>query len=85
MKLSDFNKGVNMNKFGALRIVNMVLFFSFILQVITSVIILLKIRLHYTQLVFEVHEYNGLFMIMVAATHISLNWGWIKANFFKKR
>ena len=73
-----------MNKFVALRIVNMVLFFSFMLQVITSVIILLKIRLPYTQLVFEVHEYNGLLMIIAAATHITLNWGWIKANFFKK-
>lgn len=74
-----------MNKVGALRIVNVVLFFSFITQVITSIIILLRIKLHYTQLIFEIHEYNGLFMIIAAATHITLNWGWMKANFFKKR
>jgi hypothetical protein len=74
-----------MNKAGALRIVNTVLFFSFIMQIITSIIILLRIKVPHTQLIFEVHEYNGLFMIMVASTHIALNWGWIKANFFKNR
>ena len=74
-----------MNKFGALRIVNTILFFSFILQVITSIIIVLRIRIPHTQLVFEIHEYNGLLMIIVAAMHIALNWGWIKANFFKKK
>ena len=74
-----------MDKVGALRIVNAALFFSFVLQVITSIIILLRIKLPNAQLVFEVHEYNGIFMIMMVATHITLNWGWIKANFFKKR
>jgi hypothetical protein len=73
------------NKAIALRIVNMTLFFSFTIQVITSVLILLRIKTHYTQAIFEIHEYNGVFMIIVAATHITLNWGWIKANFFKKR
>ena len=74
-----------MNKFGVLRIVNMVLFCSFIVQVITSIIIFFRIKTHNTQLVFEIHEYNGLLMIILAATHIALNWGWVKANFFKKR
>ena len=74
-----------MNKAAVLRVVNMVLFFSFTAQVITSIIILLRIKSHYTQLIFEIHEYNGLLMIIVAAVHITLNWGWIKANFFKKR
>ena len=74
-----------MNKAVALRIVNTVLFFSFILQAFTSIIILLRLKTHYARLIFEVHEYNGIFMIIIAATHIILNWGWIKANFFKKR
>ena len=74
-----------MNKGGALRIVNMILFFSFVIQAITSITILLRIKTHYTHLIFEIHEYNGIFMIIVAAMHITLNWGWIKANFFKKR
>jgi hypothetical protein len=74
-----------MNKAVALRIVNPILFFSFMIQVITSLIIVFKIKTHYTPLIFEIHEYNGLFMIMVVAAHLTLNWGWVKANFFKKR
>ena len=73
-----------MNKAVALRIVNMTLFFSFVTQVITSIIILLRIKIPHTQLTFEIHEYNGLFMLIIAVVHITLNWGWIKANFFKK-
>ncbi len=73
------------NKAGALRIVNAVLFFSFVLQAITSIIIVLRIKTPRTQLIFEIHEYNGLFMIMMVVAHVALNWGWIKANFFKKR
>ena len=74
-----------MIKILTLRVVNIALLFSFILQAITSVIIVLKIRVPYRELVFETHEYNGIFMIIAAATHIVLNWGWMKANFFKKR
>ena len=72
-----------MNKTAALRIVNMVLVFSFIVQVITVIIIFFKIKTNFSHLVFEVHEHNGIFMIMVVATHITLNWGWIKTNFLR--
>lgn len=74
-----------MNKIPALGAVNMALLFSFVLQAVTSLMIFLKIRTPNTELVFEVHEYNGIFLIAAAVTHIALNWGWIKANFFKKR
>ena len=74
-----------MNKATMLRIVNAVLFFSFVLQAITSAIIFLRLKVPHRQTIFEVHEYNGLLMILLAITHIILNWGWIKANFFKKR
>ena len=74
-----------MNKMMALRVVNPILFFSFVLQVITSVIIFLRIKIPNVRMVFEIHEYNGIFMVIVAVTHIALNWGWIKATFFKKR
>lgn len=74
-----------MNKILTLRVVNMVLFFSFVLQVITSIIIFFKIRLPNMEAIFEFHEYNGLLMILLALVHITLNWGWIRANFFKKR
>jgi len=74
-----------MNKSGLFRILNMALLFSFILQAITSVILFLRIKINYTHLIFEIHQYNGLFMIVAAAIHITLNRGWIRANFFKKR
>ena len=73
-----------MNKIVALRVVNVALFLSFMTQAATAIIMLLRIKTHYTQLIFEIHEYNGIFMVIIAATHIALNWGWIRANFFKK-
>ena len=72
-----------MNKALALRVVNTVLFFSFILQAVTVAIILLKIKIPYRELIFEVHQYNGLFMIVLVVMHITLNWGWVKANILK--
>jgi hypothetical protein len=33
-------------------------------------------------MVFEVHELNGVLFIALVLTHIVLNWGWVKANFF---
>ena len=74
-----------MNKVGVLRVVNTVLFLSFILQAITIVIILFRIKTPNMRLIFEVHEYNGILMVVMAVTHITLNRGWIKANFFKKK
>jgi len=74
-----------MNKVLALRIVNTVLVFSFILQAITVAIIFLKIRTSYNHIVFEIHEYNGLLIIAVVIAHVTLNWGWIKANLLRKR
>lgn len=34
---------------------------------------------------FEVlHEGGGLLLVIVAAAHLFLNWGWVKASFFRK-
>jgi hypothetical protein len=74
-----------MNKVMVLRVVNAALFLSFILQVVTSLIIFLRINISFKHLIFEVHEYNGLCMIALVVVHIALNFGWIRANFFKKR
>jgi hypothetical protein len=76
---------VRMNKVKALMVVNPLLLCLFIIQVITSLIIFFQIKIPSVQLVAEIHEYNGLLLILVAAMHITLNWGWIQANFFKKR
>ena len=74
-----------MDKNKALRIMNPVLFLAFVVQVITILIMLLRIKVPHAHLVFEVHEYNGLLIAALVAAHITLNWGWVKANFFKKR
>lgn len=72
-----------MNKLRLLKAVNLMLFISFLMQCISSVIIFFRIKVPHTQAIFEFHEYNGLAMITLAAIHIILNWGWIRANFLK--
>ncbi len=74
-----------MNRVIVLRSVNMTLALSFLLQVMTVIIIVFHITTPDPQLVFEIHEYNGILMVLLVCTHITLNWGWIKANFFKKK
>ncbi|MFH1189361.1 MAG: DUF4405 domain-containing protein [Candidatus Omnitrophota bacterium] len=73
-----------MNKALALRIVNPILALSFVVQAVTGIIMLLRIKTPYTHLVFEAHEHNGLLMIALVTAHLTLNWGWITATFFKK-
>lgn len=52
------------------------------MQAVTAGIIILRLRVPHTRMVFELHELNGVLFIAVALTHIVLNWGWVKANFF---
>ena len=74
-----------MDKIKMLRPVNALLLLAAIVQVFTIVIIFFRIKVPNSSLVFEIHEYNGLLMVLLIAVHITLNWGWIKANFLKKR
>ena len=74
-----------MSKGQLYKTVGVVLLFSLFVQALTAVIMFLHIRVPHVQLVFKVHTYNGMFMFIVAGTHIVLNWGWIKANFLKKK
>jgi hypothetical protein len=61
---------------------NCFLFLSFIVQAVTACIILSQLKIPYMRMVFELHELNGVLFIALALTHIVLNWGWVKANFF---
>lgn len=74
-----------MNKMKLLLPVNVVLFLSFLLQLITIIIIFFGIRTPSMQMVLEIHEYNGLLLVGLVILHLILNWNWVKANFFKKR
>ena len=73
-----------MNKQKWLRIVNPVLFLSLAVQAGTGGIIAFRLRTPFTQTVFEAHEHNGALLIALAVTHLTLNWGWVKANYLKK-
>ena len=73
-----------MDKVKLLRIVNPILFISFIVQATTASIMVLRIRVPHLRSILELHEYNGILMIILVAIHVTLNWGWIRANFFKK-
>jgi CYTH domain-containing protein len=73
-----------MNKMGLLKVINPVLFPAFLLQVVTSLIMFFRIKIPHAPVVFEIHEYNGLFIIGLIIAHIVLNWGWVKATYFKK-
>jgi thiosulfate reductase cytochrome b subunit len=74
-----------MDKIGLLRIVNPVLFCVLALQVITGLVMFFNLAFPGIPLVLIVHRYNALLLIALAATHITLNWTWIKANYFRKR
>ena len=70
-----------------LRYVNLPLALSFLMQGVTGLIIFAEIKLPIKELIFGIHEYNGLCLIAFALAHIYLNWGWIRVTFFpaKKR
>ncbi|MFA5146735.1 MAG: hypothetical protein WC515_05135 [Candidatus Omnitrophota bacterium] len=70
-----------MNKPGLLKAVNTALFLSALVQASTGLVFLLHIKTPYIKELFEVHEYNGALLVLLICAHITLNWGWIKANF----
>ena len=71
-----------MNKAEMLRYVNLPLAFSLFLQGVTGLIILIEINLPIMKLIYEIHEYNGVLLLLLSAAHIFLNWSWIRVNFF---
>lgn len=73
-----------MDKVKLLRIVNPILFISFMVQAATASVMVLHIRVPHLRSIMELHEYNGILMVILVAIHVTLNWGWIRANFFKK-
>lgn len=71
-----------MTKVSVLRVVNIMLALAFF-TVLTSVILMKAGIINPT--VFEVHETAGGLMLLLAATHLWLNWGWVRANILKRR
>ncbi|MFA4982195.1 MAG: DUF4405 domain-containing protein [Candidatus Omnitrophota bacterium] len=61
------------------------LLLSFITQAVTGLIFFFGIDVPNKHALLELHEYNGLLMAALVVIHVTLNWGWIKANILKKR
>ena len=75
-----------MNKAGALKLVNPLLFLSLVIQALTGIMIALNFFISNPKLlesIVELHKNNGFIFVMLVATHIYLNWSWIKGQFFK--
>lgn len=62
-----------------LKIVNMFLALSFVVQL--STIIAMVVFKNYT--LGELHEYNGFLFVLLVFTHLTLNFSWVKKNILK--
>jgi hypothetical protein len=69
-----------MNKQRTLRIINAILLVD-LLALVTTVLLddVLPRDIFYT-----VHPLLGFTLVILAISHIFLNWGWIKTNYLKK-
>ena len=62
-----------------LRILNPLLFLTVTVQIIT----VLGIKLFPNKMFYELHGFFGMVLIVLILVHFTLNFGWVKANFFK--
>lgn len=70
-----------MDKTKWLRIINPLLFLFLLYQAGTGL-------LHeaFNEEVFEVvHPVGGVLLVLLALTHLSLNWGWVRSIYFHKK
>lgn len=65
----------------ALMVVNSVLFLLLIIQAVSAVLFVIGWAGSWT---YRVHTVGGFLMILAAMAHITLNFGWIKAQFAGK-
>ncbi len=65
-----------------LKIVNIILGLSFLAQTVSVVFMVLDKAPGW---LYKFHAINGIVFIILAFTHITLNWAWIRINFFKKK
>ena len=76
-----------MTKIEALRVTNIFLLISAVIQAFTAVALFFDLfasRAKLLGIITWTHAYNGLLLIGLVAIHVFLNWGWVKAQFFKK-
>jgi cytochrome b subunit of formate dehydrogenase len=73
-----------MNKMKLLRILNLILFIVFVVQVLTGLAMFFQLKFLNVGQVSEIHAYNGLLLVVLWLGHIILNWAWIKSTYFKR-
>lgn len=73
-----------MNKQAILKIINPLLLVSVVVQATTGLIFFFDLQVPHLKTLMEIHGYNGLLMVLLAVTHVSLNWSWIRASYFRK-
>ncbi len=76
-----------MNKANLLKITNVLLFISAAIQVLTGVTLFFDLFIAQAKVfefITQVHRHNGPVFALLVALHLSLNWGWIKNQFFSK-
>ncbi|MBI4845703.1 MAG: DUF4405 domain-containing protein [Candidatus Omnitrophica bacterium] len=69
-----------MEKAKKLKIINIFLLISFLIQAISGMSLFFG---RITKIVNEIHENNGIALIILVVMHLLLNWNWIKVNFLK--
>lgn len=73
-----------MNKPQWLKVLNLVLFISLLVQALTGLVLFFSLFVTQIDVFIVIHKYNGLFLILLVGLHLWFNWSWIKINFFKK-
>lgn len=75
-----------MNKTAMLKITNLILFISMLLQALTGTWLIFRFFTDKPKIfmgIVKFHEYNGIALVVLVIIHLTLNWGWIKAQFLK--
>ncbi len=76
-----------MNRFDALRKLIPVLALSSLVQAVTGAIFLSApddFSSPSAGPLYYVHRINGALLVVLIVVHVVLNWGWIRANIFKR-
>lgn len=76
-----------MNRFDVLRRLNPLLLIVSFIQAGTAVVFLLSPARFMGPSggwPYYVHRFNGPLLIVLIIVHLALNWGWVKANIFKR-
>jgi len=71
-------------KFVALRILNVALLVSALLQAGTGLLGWARAIDGDGAFFVIVHPYNGVFLVLLILAHLALNWQWVKQNYFRR-